>query len=712
MKLKLARSFDELIKSYYGSGENLFDDPASAEELLAGYYGSPDGRRRAPRRPAAAGLSLSCDDGETLRQRRKSGPARDGASPARPPASLAAPASLTQPDPAVPREFEVDFGPPGAGRALQGADRPSAEPRPASPLPPTASAATRAGGAGTRSAAETGPASGAEDEFAADLKAIMSGQKVFDPVTKQTVDKDRVVERRADQGAGAVPLPAAPSESDAIFNRIAQSLQYANAFDLGTVELQNRFADFDRIAELKRRSAEEKRAKQRAAPPAPAPAKALQPDHKDFIEDLDAIRSQRTGAAPAGLSESQSVPARLSRAMYDTGEHVLAAESLYPDRFLVGKAPGVSFSYGQIIAMADMFESVHQMMAAEAAELKQVKALIEQSTAYYQANKAGSVRDVTSADWQKATGGRYLKLAEDNYDHFAPNFLFKNAPFARAANRYGNHKTAWERHHEWAIQEAQKLFLGQPNANVSYFPEWPLIINAFGDHFLTDAFAAGHVINKEAIIEYYKSSFYQRGSLTADGKAFFRKVAQKAFKGEVARKFSRLETAEPYDAWWNVFDWNPDIDSAERFALVLIGAAEKEPEKIGNLAVKAIHDRLNRDGVEVTNGAGSGTWHLTGDGYLTPQTLSIMRQAVQQSAENITDPGILASNVDIGNYLAKVWKYVPQLTPASEKGVKTLVTAYVSPSSGQLIDAAAAIIHHEVDALIKALVEKGALQPA
>src|SRR5262249_55035417 len=148
-------------------------------------------------------------------------------------------------------------------------------------------------------------------------------------------------------------------------------------------------------------------------------------------------------------------------------------------------------------------------------------------------------------------------------------------------------------------------------------PLLPLTISAFGDHFLTDAFAAGHIISKEMVIEYFKSMFYTGAKLKSEGNKFFDKVAEKAWHGPVAQKFQKLETAEPYDAWWNVVNWHPDIKNAERFAAVLKGAAEKEPQKIGNMAIKAIHDVLNRDGIDVVNSAGSPPWKLTGDGHLT-----------------------------------------------------------------------------------------------
>jgi len=187
-------------------------------------------------------------------------------------------------------------------------------------------------------------------------------------------------------------------------------------------------------------------------------------------------------------------------------------------------------------------------------------------------------------------------------------------------------------------------------------------------------------------------------------------VAAKAWHGRLAQEFRKLETAEPYDGWWNIVRWNPDIKNAERFASVLKAAAEQASDEVANIAVKVVHDMLNRDGVDVVNDAGAPPWRLTGDGHLTPRTLAVMKQAVAQSAANITDPSILASDIAIGNYFAKVWAHVPRLTAAAQEQVRELVTATLHPASSAFVDAAAGIVHDECDALIALLIEKKALQ--
>ena len=596
-----------------------------------------------------------------------------------------------------------------------------------------------------------------EAELAADMEAILSGQKIFNPSTGQLADRQRLVAEQTSHEpeppdtadpASAPPRPAAEAPNEqAIFDRIAQSMQYANAYDLGTVELENRFASFDRDGEaLRQANAAKAAANARNGDERPADERV---GSEDFIRDLDAIREARADvstpevmapdlpdapdipsiATPSSVADWTDDPDRdsacgtsalqlaltestddYSQPLFDTGEHVIAGGDLFPNRLRLGRQPGVAFSYGQLIAMADLYESVDQMLQADPAELNRVKALVDRSTQYYRGNKATRSLDVSNDEWDRATGGRYLRLAEDNYDHFSPNVLFNDA-VARTANRRANNQSSWRAHHMRAIGEAQRFFAGNPAADA--VPEWALTVNAFGDHFLTDAFASGHLISKELMIAYFRSNFYDGRSLKPAARTFFQRVAEQAFVGEVRRRFSALETTDyPVCAWGWCLRWHPNINSVDRFRSLLIAAAEQEPEKVANFAVKALHDKLNREGIEVTNGAGDGTWKLTGDGHMNAKTLAVMRKAVQASVANVQDRTVPAGIRDFTPYWDKVWTFVPRLTPASQTRLTALVREYTSPTSTALSTAAAEVIRSQVDSLINVLIREGKLKPA
>ncbi|NGO49460.1 hypothetical protein [Streptomyces ureilyticus] len=571
----------------------------------------------------------------------------------------------------------------------------------------------------------TGPVT--EDDLVADMHAILSGQKQYDPATKRMESRPTpgTPAPAPPQPAPATPPPVMPlpdeANGQAIFDRIAQSMAYANSYDLGTVDVERKFTDFDRIAELKAKAPKPATARPQSRA-ATAPVGSA-----DFVRDLDTIAQEHTPPSPS--SPRYGVPGpwldmpgrhatcapvdqlaltewRGSRPMYDTGEHVLAGGDLYVGQLRVGPNPGLALSYGQIVALPDLYASVDQLMAADPSELAKVKTLVDRSTAFYR-DKRG--QKVSTTDWETATTNRYLTLAEDNYDHFSPSSLVPGGP--QAAGAQGNNQQAWQTHHRRAIDEAQRLAALPENQNQSYLPEFPLIINAFGDHFLTDAFAAGHLINKEAMVDLFRTNFFAGSVLNAAADAFFGRVAQAAFVGDVAAQFSQLETVD-YQLCSNgfCFPWRPNINSVSRFKSLLVEAATQEPVKIGNFVVKALHDRLNREGVEVTNDADGGTWTLTGDEHLTPQTLTIMRRAVQQSVDNINDPSILASNLDLAPLFARVWVHVPRPTASAQARLATLLREYTDPNSTMLSTEAAHILTEQLAAMIAVLIREGKLR--
>ena len=701
--------------------------PKSYEELISGYY-ADDPARCAPRaQRQARAQSLGHDDGELLRRRGNDSyvvqatvagdveeyivgpaPAPTAGSPLDEVIDVPAPSPAERmPAPSPPSAERMPAPSPPSAERMRAPSPPPAEPMPApSPRPakPAASAQSLD-----------------DDELAADMQAILSGEKVFDPASGRTVPRDQV---------GAAPPPPPPprptevSNEQAIFDRIADSMRYANAYDLGIVELDNRFSEFDRFDDLAREHRDAKRARPGNGQPSAAGPKVTS---KDFLEDLEALSLSgdetddaevRATMAAIGRAAAKAIYAvdqccgpTASNAgiaaaapeyvapMYDAGEHVLAGADHYRDALLVGQNPGVRFSYGELIAMGDLYKDEKQMQEAPVAELTGLKELIQQSARFYAGKQAGHADpslDVSHTRWDTATGKRYRRLADDNDEHFAPDVLFGTATTR-------NHRAAWEHYHRMAIEEAQRLALLPQNQNVSYVPESALIINAFGDHFLTDAFAAGHLVNKAVLIDRFKQNFYASpGKLNSAAGKFFERVANKAFTGEVKRRFEVLEERRT-----RCFKhWN--IDTTNAFRKLLAGIAEQAPDAVSNIAAKTLHDHLNETGIQVTNRAGHRPWLLTGDDYLTAETLDVMKEAVNQSIANINDPAILASNVNFDAFFERVWKYTPQLTPASQTEVKRLVGVYTDPNSTVLSDAAAELISRPstLDMLIDELVNE------
>src|SRR5204863_5784641 len=105
---------------------------------------------------------------------------------------------------------------------------------------------------------------------------------------------------------------------------------------------------------------------------------------------------------------------------------------------------GVVLDYGVVIAMGDLFTDPKELASAKPEELKELSRLITQE------RTTGKL--VTTAEWEKATGGRYLKLAQANEAHFAPPGLVTASTAGATAP---NHQAAWEQHHRAAPEAAQ-----------------------------------------------------------------------------------------------------------------------------------------------------------------------------------------------------------------------------------------------------------------
>ncbi|HEY2974824.1 MAG TPA: hypothetical protein VGJ48_20085 [Pyrinomonadaceae bacterium] len=735
MMRKFTTSYDDLIRNYYGNpGRTGLKDSVTLEELFANYYGNAAvgaDERKKTQRPQV--MSLRHDTGEVLPQRRRRTRARYGyqqsadadgfeeyvvtsavASTQSVAMSVEAPLVET---PDVREEYTIDILAPlpespaaGPRPAIEGAGA-VASPSPAAIETPAKDVARE----------ELSRAKVSDHDIIGDLEAIMRGEKVYDPNTKKTVNKNSLT--AAQSTPGGLPAPQA-GDGHAIFDAIAQSMSYANAYDLGTVELENRFADFDRITELQQKAAQDTKKKSDYAR-SYSVASAAAVKNADFIEDLDAIRRQQeSGSSAVSIAESMSAaiveemvqsdrdpvcrpwalslsagddPANYSRPLYDAGEHVMTGWDLYTDQLRVGQSPGVMFSYGHLIAMGDLYKDDEVMMKASVDELRAVKNLLTLSQRYYTGHRADRSLDVSDDNWVNVIGQRYLDLAEDNYEHFAPNNIYKNEPWVANVRKSRDNKREWTRYHTRAITEAQKILQKAGDGSTPPFLELPLIINGFGDHFLTDAFASGHTISKDATIEMFKYNFYNGKSLKSAAEKFFERVAEKAFKGEVRKKFSVLETFDPVILWWN-----PNIDTVNAFRKLLIAVAEQKPDEVANLAVKALHDNLNKHGVEVTNDAGDGVWRLTGDGLLDTKNLEIIKKAVQQSVDNVNDPAN-RTTPNIAAAIDKVWKHVPRLTDPGKAQVRIASEAFTTPESDRLVEATADLISRKVDLLIKKL---------
>jgi hypothetical protein len=223
----------------------------------------------------------------------------------------------------------------------------------------------------------------------------------------------------------------------------------------------------------------------------------------------------------------------------------LDTTGLAQDELLTGKrriqAGGRRLTAGEVIALGgDFYASPERLAGADPKELEELLATIESERKGSLGGSELNARYQAITLKYRSRDDSYLELAKRNEPHFTP----------------GNRRE-WRRLHEEALRLARdpKAF---DNA---------LLQDMFGCHFLTDAFAAGHMFDKTEL--------------------------------EVAiRSHLQKQPARPT---------NPELSTY--YGLVEAKGA------MDQLVLKNIHDRLNVEGVDVANAKGM-RWRTYGDARL------------------------------------------------------------------------------------------------
>jgi hypothetical protein len=352
---------------------------------------------------------------------------------------------------------------------------------------------------------------------------------------------------------------------------------------------------------------------------------------------------------------------------------------------------GVVIDYGTLVAMGgDLFSSPEELAKASPDELKAIAALIEEE------KRTG--KPIETARWQAATKGRYLDLAAKNEPHFAPS----NPDFVAVSGKStGDHKQSWEENHRKAVAAARA---GDKDK--------ALMTNAFGDHFLTDSFSAGHLFNKRDVMEKFNNQLPTTGKgddrkFTEGSEKFFDAIAKATFVGDVDAELSKYETAERH------YGFHPNINSASRFSALLQGIHMEKPELLESAVAKGVHDKLNTHtgGVMVENSLGE-TWPLSGDGTLNPQTLATAQRAVAQSQQNVIASFRSASEPDFPALFKRVWDFTPKPTTEGRKEVTGAIASGSDVNSNDLRTAIVDLIKANYLTIIAELVKLGKLRKA
>jgi hypothetical protein len=163
-----------------------------------------------------------------------------------------------------------------------------------------------------------------EDSVIADIQSILAGSKSDSPKTRPPTTNapraasgtenslaDRLDPKLANSATAEEGVESEFKNEHEIFDRLARSMKFANAYDLGRIGLEQRFDQFDLESEQEENwtSAAQGHDSQRSQPEPVSSARSMEDvalaktaGQQDFVEDLDLI------LAPSSRTQSEDIP--------------------------------------------------------------------------------------------------------------------------------------------------------------------------------------------------------------------------------------------------------------------------------------------------------------------------------------------------------------------------------------------------------------------
>jgi hypothetical protein len=369
-------------------------------------------------------------------------------------------------------------------------------------------------------------------------------------------------------------------------------------------------------------------------------------------------------------------------ARFEAGEHTQMAGS-HTAAIGTPSEPGgdrLEVSEGDLIALGDFYATAEEMMSAPVAQLQALIELIHRDEDF-RLGKGGS--PPTTAEWTAAKPD-YEQLLVDNAAHFAPGEGAGMVPG-------GDHRSMFQMYHHQALEKAHAAAA----AGSATVPDEAIALNAFACHYLTDAFAAGHLFNKAEMLERVQAEWARLPTLGSF-------LGENAFSIGVARNLLSDPTAASELAirQIKIGTWQ-DIDQTVLSMFVFkISELRDMRELFFNGLLNLVHNRLNRSArddpktaIEVTTAKGQ-VWTLAGDGILGAktgsdageETLAVARAAVAESYRNLDAAAKDPSRMRDDFVTQSVWDYTPKPTEIGEAHFQALITSAVDFDSRRTID--------------------------
>ena len=389
---------------------------------------------------------------------------------------------------------------------------------------------------------------------------------------------------------------------------------------------------------------------------------------------------------------------------YDAFEHAKAGDRAAGKRTIT--VGGSTLTSGEINALADLYGSPDDLLKADPSELKALVALVRRQVA------GGTVAE---SEWDRASGGRYTQLNLKNSPHFAPrNSTIINPP-SGSPTPGPDHLTTFTRFYTETVKAIQDSQLESDPVKKQALADRSTATAGFAEHYLMDAFSAGHLFNKDDFIEKLRTNLDTLAP--ANLTALFNSVAM----GVIADKKSK-DLLDDYETVDTHYGFHPNFSRPAAFQ-GLLEQLYKDPDgrqAVYSGLVKVVHDQLSNNlaaggavGVDVENKFEK--WVLSGDRTLDKSADSqrILNKALEQFRAVLDElrsaPRSLRSPTED---IAKVTDYFPKPTAASQVAIARMVTkatdAAASGTGAALVD----ILKVELPSILDALEKRGKIKKA
>jgi hypothetical protein len=182
----------------------------------------------------------------------------------------------------------------------------------------------------------------------------------------------------------------------------------------------------------------------------------------------------------------------------------------FPDvRWIKLRGSALWVSYGELNALSDYLPNpaafdtlprsvvlpvLQRMRGGISGQVKRIKFAGEATTSVvYEKAGVGSDKAIDAAT-ASLGGDRYLSVVARNACHFAPHSWHRWARF---------HEGAREHAHAYQRNATQPRPLKDLDTDADENHRQAILQNGYGDHFLQDSFAAGHLVNKTLVMQWF-----------------------------------------------------------------------------------------------------------------------------------------------------------------------------------------------------------------